>query len=98
MVNHIQKVHGLSFLSYVLTQKPNYPQGFSEFNALGSWVLKNARDNYHIIDVGAHPEQRPKEKLLQMWSHGPMEKPQEVWFDGKLQKIVPIDMIQKVLS
>lgn len=57
--------HG-DFVQYVLSQKNDFPQGFSEFNALGAFALARFRDRYAIIEKGKDPE--PKNKLEQSWS------------------------------
>jgi hypothetical protein len=57
-----------SFDEYVLSRKDIYPQGFTEFNTLGSFVEKFHNDKYHWINV-EEPANRPKDKVLQNWSH-----------------------------
>lgn len=59
----------MQFENYVLRCKPDFPWGFSEFNAIGNFIMQRPewRDKYHIIDL--ETQQRPKDKLLQFWSH-----------------------------
>jgi len=68
--DHIEKVHATPFLDFVIKQKNSYPQGFGEFNTLGSYALKNHTSKYHIIDrkdQGASAD--PPSKLWQGWSY-----------------------------
>lgn len=92
----VEEVHNCHFFSYVLAQKPAFPQGFSEFNALGSFALKNYPNSYHLIDVGKEPH--PHSKLTQFWSHGGLDKSQGCWQDGKEIQLVPRQFIEKVLA
>lgn len=79
------------FLNYVLSQKPDYPQGFTEFNALGSGVVAWQHDLYRLIDVSREP--RPHDKLIQFWSHRTPTEPQEVVIDGEKKTVVPKELI-----
>jgi hypothetical protein len=82
MRTHISELHQVSFAEYVLSQSPTFPWGFSEFNVLGSFALERWSKAYEIIDVGEHPDRRPKDKLIQYWSHGRL----------------PIEEIERILS
>jgi hypothetical protein len=88
--------HGMRFRKYVLAQKATFQYGFSEFNTLGAWVVANCPTKYQLIDVGTMP--RPKDKLVQFWSHSPPGKPQNVYINSKLETIIPADYAEKVLE
>lgn len=67
---HIESAHQTPFVDFVLKQKNNYPQGFGEFNTIGSYALKYNNPDYHFIDVGDEGEARhPPSKVTQMWSY-----------------------------
>lgn len=59
------------FRDYVLSCKPDYPQGFAEFPTLGAIALRHFRSKYHFIDVSRHP--RPENFLLQAHSHSGLD-------------------------
>lgn len=67
---HIEMVHGTPFIDFVLKQKNSFPQGFGEFNTLGSYALDRHPESYHLIDRGNSGESAdPKPLLTQMWSY-----------------------------
>lgn len=82
MRQHIESTHGIPFLDYVLSQKSDFPWGFSEhctigaFAIIGGWVNK-----YHWIIASESP--RPKDKLAQFWSHSPPELAQDLPSGGR---------------
>lgn len=93
----VERVNGKPFREYVLEQKPDYPSGFAEFNTMGAVIMEtNWKDAYHLIDVGENPY--PHSKLIQFWSHGAVEKPQQIWLDGKLVEVNPLGMIRTILA
>lgn len=94
---HVEVLHGVEFLAYALSQKPDHPVGFNDFNNLGAFVRRFHSDRYHLIDLTNHPERRPRDKLIQYWSHGGLDNPQERWLDGRSERIVPREEIKKVL-
>lgn len=67
---HIEMVHGTPFIDFVLKQKNSFPQGFGEFNTLGSYAIDRHPESYHLIDRGNSGESAdPKPLLTQMWSY-----------------------------
>lgn len=96
--NHVSFYHQQPFDEYALSCKPDFPVGFNDFNNLNSFAQKFMEDSYHIIDVSDHPELRPRDKLIQYWSHGPIDKPQENVLDGVKRIVVPIKEITQLLS
>lgn len=71
MRKHVETIHGTSFIDYVMAQNPKFPYGFCEFCALGCYAHHFMYGKYYWIDVGT--QERPKDKLVQLWSHGGME-------------------------
>jgi hypothetical protein len=92
----VERVNKTDFDRYVLMQKPDYPQGFSEFNTIGNYVVRHFSKCYHLIDVGKEPY--PRSKLVQFWSHAPPDRLQKVWLDGKEIELVPIDYVKGKLG
>lgn len=72
----VERQQNRHFDEYVLSCKSDFPWGWSEFATLGAFVLWDAawRDKYHFIDVGKVPY--PKGKLIQFWSHSPIDQAQ----------------------
>jgi hypothetical protein len=74
----IRELHSQSFDDYVLSRKADFPWGFSEHNVIGAYAWFEHHDAYHWIDVAKDP--RPADKLIQFWSHSPIDKPQSTPF------------------
>jgi hypothetical protein len=89
----VQNLHKVPFEQYVLAQKPNFPWGFSEHCAIGAYALHDPfwRGAYHWITL-PHGK-RPPDKLLQCWSHSPVDKPQGTPFGLNL---TPLEVYQKI--
>lgn len=70
--HRVETVHHVPFYDYVMRQKPEYPWGYSEFCALGAFCLWSDawKEKYHFIDLAK--DQRPPDKLIQFWSHSPV--------------------------
>lgn len=96
--DHIVDFHNLPFEMFALSRDPSFPVGFNDFNNLNSYAQRVYPDKYHFIDITDHPELRPRDKLIQYWSHGPINKPQENTLDGKVRTVTPIEEIQKILA
>lgn len=73
--SHIEQVHGVPFIRYVLDQKDSYPQGFTEFPALGAYAIKYAEWCYHWVDI--RNDVHPPNKLTPFWTRGGTEKVRE---------------------
>lgn len=67
---HIEAVHQTPFVDFALKQKNSFPQGFGEFNTLGSYAVDRHPESYCLIDRGNSGEAAdPKPLLTQMWSY-----------------------------
>lgn len=87
----------LPFDDFVLSCKPDFPQGFCEFNTIGAVALEPPWNmQYEFIDVGRVPY--PRHKVIQLWSHGPLDQTQNIWLDGKQVDVIPIELIRKTLG
>ncbi len=94
--NAIEKAHDCAghFEEYILSLKPDFPQGFSEFNALGHIAMTPKwHDRYAIIDL-AH-EARPRDLIRQYWSHGAIDQEQSTPFGAN---VVPLTEIRMILN
>lgn len=92
---HISVYNEIGFTDYVLAQKPTYPQGFSEFNALGNFALSDHPEKYSLWNLSEKPW--PKVKYIQFWSHGGLDRviPEEGQeFRGK----TPRQVIESILT
>lgn len=89
----IEKAHGMPFLEYVLSVKPTFPQGISEYNVLGAYAHKEMHDFYHFVDLAT--DMRPKDKIVQFWSHGGLDRPTDT---GPYVPETPRAIIKKVLG
>lgn len=70
----VEEHTGMSFDRFMLTRKPDFPWGVSEFNILGQIALSDQwKDRYHFIDTSS--EAPPHSKLTQFWSHGGLRYP-----------------------
>lgn len=67
---YIEMIHITPFTDFVIKQKNSFPQGFGEFNTLGSYAYRFLKESYHFIDRGFDGEKNdPEPKLHQMWSY-----------------------------
>ena len=82
---------------YIIEQKNTFPQTFAEFPTLGEVAWRLFKNWYHWVNqetVG-----RPHDKLIEFWSHGPIDQLQELtWTDAPNRKFVPIEVIKKLLT
>jgi hypothetical protein len=83
MRERIENLHGKPFVDYVLSQKHDFPWGFSEHCCIGAYALHDAywKNEYHWVDLTKSA--RPKDKLYQAWSHSPPEVEQDMPHGGR---------------
>jgi len=93
----MEKKTGQSCEKYIQAQQNAFPQGFCEFNTLGNVALEFFPTIYERVEqTGDLPN--PENHVIQFWSHGPIDKPQDIWLEGKQQKVVPLEKIKQVLG
>lgn len=82
---------------YIKSTQNAYPQTFAEFPTLGEIAFREMREQYHFI---IQPEgQKPKDKLIQFWSHGAIDQPSDnVWIDDVNVVVTPLEEITKILA
>jgi hypothetical protein len=54
---HIEQLHRYPFTAYVVLQKNEYPQTFSEFPDMGAFILKYDAEQYRIVTICTTPSQ-----------------------------------------
>lgn len=64
----IEAVHNVPFKDYVLAQKPDHPEGYAEFTALGHWAM--TRNAHRYVPVNFH-ETKPGPTMYSGWTHWP---------------------------
>lgn len=93
----VERATGKEFVEYVLSCHPHWPYGFAEFNTIGAVILDSPwKEKYHLVDLGQHPY--PHNPVVQFWSHSSTSQPQDIYIDGILRRVVPIDMINELLK
>lgn len=95
MRKHVETVQGMDFTPFVLTRKPDFPWGISEFCLMGAFILKSLwKDKYSVIDLtGGNPHPPSSKKLFQFWSHSPIDKPQSSPWG---QQVVPLEYMKSI--
>lgn len=77
MRKYIESIHLTPFVDFVIKQKNSFPQGFGEFNTLGSYVHKFMHDEYHFWDRGHKGiASDPEPKVKQLWSYSGANNPE----------------------
>lgn len=95
--SHIERIHRMGLEQYALSCRPENPVGFNDFNNLGAFANRFMPDKYHFIDITHAQGKRPRDHLIQYWSHGAIDQPQERWLDGKCDSVIPIEEIGRLL-
>lgn len=92
---HVERVQNMDFMPFVMTRKPDFPWGISEFNLMGSFVLHGEWiGKYHLVDLtGGKPHPESSKYLMQFWSHSPINKHQGTPWG---HQIVPLEYCKKL--
>lgn len=85
---------GMEAPDYIRKQRGEYPQGFCEFVTLGEIAWRHYHERYCWIDQTRY--RYPKNKMFQMWSHGPLDQPQKDVHGNRT--FVPIQLINSLLG
>lgn len=83
MRHYMRQLHGRPFQDYVLAQKPTWPSGFCEFNALGNFASKFHPELYHWVTIPNEPP--PRYPIRQLWSHCGVTEDYQRWIDEVLE-------------
>jgi hypothetical protein len=81
---------------YIRASQNTFPQTFAEFPTLGEVAWRDLRESYYWINQESDPW--PKDKLIQFWSYGPMNKPNNVWQGGTMVEMVPQEVFNRLLA
>lgn len=87
---------GKPYREYILGTKNDFPWTFTEFPTLGEVAWRKLRDRYHWINQ--ETEAFPPHKLLQFWSHSPVDQPQDINNGGQKMHCTPLEVCNKILS
>lgn len=81
---------------YIAQQKNEYPQSFCEHVTLGNVALQCFGNDYIPINM-SHQENPDHSKwpVRQHWSHGAIDKPQQLWVFGKERVVIPMKIFQE---
>lgn len=91
----IEYRHSMSLEEYFQNQCNEFPQTVAEYPTLGCVAWNEFRSGYQWVRQG---EPYPRQKLRHFWGHGPIDQKQTIWVDGRLQELVPIQVINSVLA
>lgn len=91
----VERIHSKEFMEFILTRKPDFPWGLSEFNLMGSYILNSDwAAKYQFIDLtGGKPHPESSKYLMQFWSRSPIDKPQDTPWG---HKVVPLEYCKKI--
>lgn len=79
---------------YIRSTKNDFPQTFAEFPMLGEVAWRYFHPLYEWVRQDRDPW--PHDKLIQLWSHGSPDKPNNVWIGGRLHAVVPNDLFNQL--
>ncbi len=107
MRDHIENLHGVPFLDYVMAQSEVFPYGFSEFNCLGAYAHHFLYDEYHWTDVAMEPY--PESKLVQFWTGGTNQTydksraldeppPWFIWVPDEFKGMKQLEIVKAILA
>jgi hypothetical protein len=99
MRSRIEKHHRLPFTQYVLLQREEFPQTFTEFPTLGAYSLENDSDRYQIVTRVVTPGpywNDPRYGITPMQRDAggkPVGNfdPVHIWHDNDLFTVAPLD-------
>jgi hypothetical protein len=95
----MQQKTGQSVDDYIRSGRNAFPQEFCEFVTLGNVAIHCFPDKYHLVDnaLKENPD-KGDFPIGQFWSHGAIDLPQDIWWEGVQRKIVPITKIKSILG
>jgi len=93
----MERKTGKTVDAYLKEQRNEYPQSFCEFCTLGNVAMERFRDHYVLVEQSGDTVV-PTNKLGQFWSHGLIDKPQHIWWNGVQNMITPLERIKELLK
>lgn len=91
----VERHTGRPISDYIRDQRNEFPQTVNEFPTLGAYAWRFLSQQYHWINHETEP--RPKDKIFQMWGHGAMDAPQDIWHADQKVTIIPNEIFVKYL-
>lgn len=89
---------GMAVDEYIKSQGNAFPQGFCEFVTLGNVAMFDFPDRYHLVDCAGKPNpDKGVFPIIQTWSHGAIDKPQDIWIFGERRTVIPIEIFREYL-
>lgn len=67
---HIESVHKIPFIDYMLSGKNSHPSDRMDFTAMGAYAFNKMNDKFHWIDISGGNHLAPKDRQRCFWSHG----------------------------
>lgn len=83
---------GQPVADYIRSCRNEFPQGFCEYNTLGNVAMQLFPDQYYLVEQFSD-HVTPPNHLQQFWSHGALDQPQDIWVNGEVKSIVPLQML-----
>lgn len=98
---HVESLHGMDFVNFTESRKPDYPWGFTEHNIIGAFAFYSPKwhHKYHWIEVGK--QEVPKDKIMQFWSHSPVGTEQSFshyWHNRHYRTGTPSVITERILN
>jgi len=72
--DHIEAVHKMPFIDYMLSGKNSFPQDKMDFTAMGAWAYKNMHKQFTWLDVSDGNHLAPVDLFRVFWSHQPVSQ------------------------
>lgn len=84
---------------YVKSCRNEYPSQVCEYEFLGAVAHKFFAEQYSLVDLSKepNPDYSPF-PVIQLWSHGPIDKEQTVWINGAKKAIIPAILAEEILK
>lgn len=91
----VEEKTSMEFNNYVRSCQNEYPQGFTEYPALGAVAAKYFPELYHLHDCATerNPDKSPY-PVQQCWSHVAPDEPCELWVDGERIRTTAIELYE----
>ena len=86
---HVESVHRIPFLSYMLAGRNSFPQDRMDHTAMGAWAHRFLNEEFTWIDVESQPY--PADRKLAFWSHGGITPDVVEKIEDILTRFIPND-------
>lgn len=88
---------GLPVDFYMKSCRNEFPQTVVDFPTLGAVAMQCFPEKYALFDCAKqpNPDFQPY-PVIQFWSHNPPTVATDIWYLGRQQKIVPLEMCRKL--